>query len=139
MTRVRGQDAQLDPRIGDRDRGRQRLRQHVGDAFEQTDAHHPGDLAPGRADLQPRPLQLGQCPPGMRDEQLAVSGEHHPLSRPLEQRHADLFLQRADLPGDGGLDHPQQPRGRGHAAHVGHGHQRRQLPDFHQAHPSFHA
>jgi len=131
VTRVGAHDAKFDPRVFAGNRDGQRLRDDIGDALQEARADDAGDFPWSRADLLPCPLELGEGPAGALHQQLALGGQDHPLPCPVEQRHADLFLQRADLPGHGRLHHVQHARRRGNAARLGDRHEGGQLPDLH--------
>jgi hypothetical protein len=57
---------------------------------------------------------------GQRHEGTPGSGQRETASGPLEQRHAQLVLELLQLPGHGGLSHPEPLRRGGDRPGVGH-------------------
>lgn len=86
-------------------------------------------------DLGAGPLQFVQGAAGAFDHEGAGLGGAHALAGALEQGDAEFLLQRADLPGDRGLDQVQQFRRPRDAADLGDGHERLELLHVHRCLP----
>ena len=61
-------------------------------------------------------LQLHQHVMRGAEQHLALLGQHQAARMAVEQRHADILLERADLPGDRRLRQPQLLGGMGERA-----------------------
>ena len=57
---------------------------------------------------------------GLRQQPLPPDGQLHPARRPVEQRHAELVLERLDLGAQRGLADVQSLGGPGQVAGLGH-------------------
>ena len=102
----------------------------------------------GRGDLE-RPLwpvlrfgdqafghrQLGEDLARRAEQQLALLGQDQAASMAMEERHAEAFLERADLAADGGLAEVQRFAGMGEAARLGDGVKDPQLVPIHPVSP----
>ena len=80
------------------------------------DAEHAGRLVLVLGELGLDRLQLDQHVMGGAEQHLALLGQHQPACVAVEQRHADVLLERADLPRDRRLRQPQLLGGVGERA-----------------------
>ena len=77
-------------------------------------------------------IDLGEDPPGARDEQLAGVGDRNAARRALDEREADLLLQPADLLGQCGLSDVLTSGGAREVALLGERDEVAQLAEFHK-------
>ena len=68
-----------------------------------------------------RRVWVGPTPQELLEQQLSLLGQDQAASMPVKQRHAEAFLERADLSADGGLAEVQRFAGMGEAARLGDG------------------
>ncbi len=109
-----------DQRVVRRQRG-QEGRDDLGDRGLRGGQHQVPDHACGQ--VFRRVLELlgpGEELIGQRHEGTAGGGQRQTAAGPLEQRHADLVLELLQLPGHGGLSHPEPLRGGGDRPRIGH-------------------
>jgi hypothetical protein len=71
---------------------------------------------------------------GLVEESASGRRQPRPAPVPLQERHAEFGLERADLPAQGRLCHPQLPGGAGEVKRLRHSHEVAQLPEFHAPH-----
>ena len=79
--------------------------------------------------------QLGEHLARRAEQQLALLGQDQAAGMAVKQRHAEAFLERADLPADGGLAEVQRFAGMGEAARLGDGVKHPQLVPIHPVSP----
>ena len=102
-----------DQRVVRRQRGQER-RDDLGNRGLRGGQHQVPDLAGGQ--IFGRVLEQlgpGEELVGQRHEGTPGGGQRQTAAGPLEQRHADLVLELLQLPGHGGLSHPEPLGGGG--------------------------
>ena len=107
-------------------------REHAVDHLRRR--RHPQQAAVG-APQQLRPLaeraDRAEYRAAIPEQLLAFAGEHQPAPDAVEQPHAELLLEVADLAGQGRLGDPQAQGRLRDRSLLGHGDERSQVPQVH--------
>ena len=88
---------QRDPRVAVAERAHERRHDEVGDRREEADAQLALLTARRAAHRLDRPVRLRQDGSRLAQQHLADAGQRGPAGAALEQRHAELELQRPHL------------------------------------------
>jgi hypothetical protein len=104
----------------------------VGGRAGEADPQHARGPLPHLVDVGLEGLDLVDDPPPAVQEHLAGGGEVHPPGGPVQQPHAELLLELADLLGQRRLGHVQALGGAAEVALLGHGDEVVELPDLHR-------
>lgn len=99
--------------------GRQRREKHRDGHREPDHPQHPGRVAVVGAQIQLGLVPAGLDGVGVREQALGGRGEAHPAPLGLQQVHAEIAGELADLLGGGGGCEVQGAGGRGDRAVVG--------------------
>ncbi len=112
------------------------MRQEIADPHElrvrdRADARAADDFAADRARMAAQRLRAGDDALGVGQELAPGRRQHHAARRPLEQRDAELVLQRLDLRADGRLADVQLLGGPRQLAEFGDRRKAAQLVELH--------
>ena len=69
----------------------------------------------------------------MGDQVLALASDSHPTANAIEEPDAEVLLELANLPPEGGLAYPEPGGGLRESSGVGHGHEVAEVPEVHGA------
>ncbi len=121
---------QRDPRVALAERPHERRHDEVRDRGEEADAQLPLLTARRAAHRRDRPVRLRQDGPRLAQQHLADAGERRAAGAALEQRDAELELERPHLLRQRLLGDVEPGGGAREAARLGDGDERAQLPQL---------
>src|SRR5262245_15291138 len=111
---------------------RQKVRQDALDRLRRRAyAQRPGLSLRERTRPLPEGFGIGQESTTALEQILSLRGQLETAPDSIEQRHAQLVLERVDLPGRGRLGHVQPAGRRRHAAAVRNRHEGAEMPKVH--------
>jgi hypothetical protein len=106
-------------RVAGQELVQQRHQEVAAESLAHADLEAAGRRVVAQADAGDRALQRGQRAADLLQETFAAFGQRQASRAAVEQAHAKVSLEAADILADAGRGQAEHPRGRGEAAVLG--------------------